>query len=66
VIDRGKVIEAAPWSDEGVEFERQRARATRARFHLQSSTAHTPVQSPPSVKAPSYWRGLWGRVFGRS
>jgi hypothetical protein len=66
VIDRGKVIEADPWTDEEVELERRRDRAAKASFYAQSSTVDTPVQSLPSEKAPSYWRRLWGRTFGRS
>jgi len=33
VIDRGKVIEAGPWSDEQVEAEHRRDRAAKVRFY---------------------------------
>ena len=40
VIDRGKVIEAGPWSDEQVEAERRRDRAAKARFYGQSQRSN--------------------------
>lgn len=60
VIDRGKVIEAGPWSDEQVEAERRRDRVVKARPKVEFSA------QPALPKAtPGFWRRLWSRIFGR-
>lgn len=64
VIDRGKVIEASPWSDEQVEAERRRDRATKARFYGPPPGAGFPVQAAPSDTTPSSWRRVWDWAFG--
>lgn len=66
VIDRGKVIEAAPWSDEQVEAERRRNRAAKARFYCQPPQA-APSGPPALPKAPpNFLRRIWGWVSGKS
>jgi hypothetical protein len=66
VIDRGKVIEAGPWSDEQIEAERRRDRTTKTRFYGQSPTGQPPVQSVQSGATPSFWRRVWSRIIGQS
>jgi hypothetical protein len=66
VIDRGKVIDAGPWTDEQVAAERRRDRAAKARFYGQPSI--TPPPAPPNLPAStqSFWRGLWNRVSSKT
>ncbi|MGO7135680.1 DUF6527 family protein [Rhizobium leguminosarum] len=66
VIDRGKVIEAGPWSDEQVEAERRRDRAAKERFYGQSSKVGSPIQPAPIKPAPSIWHRMWTWISGRS
>jgi hypothetical protein len=56
VIDRGKVIEAGPWSDEQVEAERRRDRAAKERFYGQTPTAGPAIQTLPPEPTPTLWR----------
>lgn len=66
VIDRGKVIEAGPWSDEQVEAERRRDHAAKARFYRQTPKAE-PFAQPALPQAPhSLWRRVWDWISGRS
>jgi len=66
VIDHGKVIEAAPWSDEQVEAERRRDRAAKARFYGQEPKAEAPIYPAPPKATRGFWYRVWNRVFGRS
>ncbi|WP_292400893.1 DUF6527 family protein [Mesorhizobium sp.] len=65
VIDRGKVVEAGPWSDEQVESERSRDRAAKARFYGQSPTVEPSAQPAPPKATPGFWRRLWSPISGR-
>ncbi|EHR05618.1 DUF6527 family protein [Bradyrhizobium sp. WSM471] len=65
VIDRGKVIEAGPWSDEQVEAERRRDSAAKARFYGQPPQAEHPPQPAQPKATPSIWRRAWHWVWGR-
>ncbi|WP_411463009.1 DUF6527 family protein [Agrobacterium pusense] len=64
VIDRGKVIEAAPWSDEQVEAERRRDRAAKADFYGQAPKAEASVQAVSVKPAPGFWRRFWNWISG--
>ena len=68
VIDRGKVIEAGPWTDEQVEAERRRDRAAKARYYGQAPagqpTALAPTSSTASPAALGFWRRLWLSITG--
>lgn len=44
VIDRGKVIEARPWSDKQIEAEGRRDRAAKARYYGKSPKVRPPIQ----------------------
>jgi hypothetical protein len=50
VVRRGKVIEAAPWSEERIEAERNRDRAAKAAFY-DLSRKPDPVEEPPPAAA---------------
>jgi hypothetical protein len=65
VIDRGKVVEAGPWSDEQVEAERRRDRTAKARFYGESPKAAPPAQPSLPKAASGFWRRLWSRIAGR-
>ncbi|KRB29917.1 DUF6527 family protein [Mesorhizobium sp. Root172] len=65
VIDRGKVVEAGPWSDEQVDAERRRDRAAKARFYGQPPMAEPPAQPVPPKVAPGFWQRLWNRISSR-
>jgi hypothetical protein len=66
VIDRSKVIEAGPWSDEQVEAERRRDRAAKARFYRQTPKVEPAAQSASPKAEPGFWRRVWVRIPGRS
>jgi hypothetical protein len=51
VIDRGKVIEAGPWSDEQVETERRRDRTAKARFYGESPKVERKRLANPAYQA---------------
>ncbi len=69
VIDRGKVIEAGPWTDEEVEAERRRDRTAKARHYGQIPVAHPAEPTPVSPATPTpklgFWRQLWRTIAGR-
>jgi len=65
VIDCGKVIEAAPWSNEEIETERLRDRAAKARFYGQSVNPAPVVQSALPKGTSGFWRRIWANVSGR-
>ena len=65
IIKRGKVIEAGRWSDEAVEAERRRDRASKARFYGDRSATPIPAHSPnhaPSPPAAPERRGFVDRI----
>jgi hypothetical protein len=66
VIDRGKVIEAGPGSDEQVEAERRRDRATKERFYGQSPSARSPIQELAPAPNRSFWRRVRAWITGKS
>lgn len=66
VIDRGRVIEAGPWTEEQVEAERRRDHVAKANFYGQSAKVQTPVQAAPRTAKPSLWRRVWDWAFGAS
>lgn len=66
VIDRGKVIEAGPWSDEQVEAERRRDRTAKAHFYGQTPKVEPSVQPGLPKAKLGFWRRLWDWTFGRS
>lgn len=69
VIDRGRVLEAGPWTDEQVEAERLRDRAAKARHYGQQADTQPgePITVPPVVppSKPGFWRRMWRSVFRR-
>jgi hypothetical protein len=70
VIDRGKVIEAAPWTSEQIDSERHRDRAAKARYYRQQEAVSQPhialtssqPAAPPS--ADGLWQRLWHFITG--
>lgn len=58
VIERGRVIEAAPWSDEQVVAERRRDRAAKERFYGHSPIGDVPAPPPTSTPTQSFWRSI--------
>ena len=65
VIDRGKVIEAGPWTKEQVAAERHRDHAAKGRFYGHAPLEEQPAAPVPVAPAPSGWRGLWRKITGR-
>ena len=61
VIDRSRIVEAGPWSDEQVAAERARDKAAKAKFYGSRITAasEAPSAPPPSQAKP---KGLWGSI----
>ncbi len=58
VIDRGKVVEASPWSDEQIEAERRRDKANKSRFY-----GETAKSNPSAFQAPNKEnQGFWNRI----
>lgn len=64
VIRRGRVIEADPWSDEQIEAERRRDRASKARYYNNSQQSEAPVQLEITEKQPVIWRRMLRALFG--
>ena len=65
VIDRGKVIEAGPWSEEQVTAERRRDRAAKARFYGHELIADPGREAMQALFPPGLWRRFWQRATGR-
>jgi hypothetical protein len=63
-IDRGKVMEAKPWSDEQVEAERHRERTAKARHYGDRARGEPVVQSALPKTTPPLWRRVWNWVSG--
>jgi hypothetical protein len=57
VIDRGRVIEAPPWTDEEIAAEQRRDKATKARFY--GAKPNPPVAPAPAPPQPE---GFGARV----
>ncbi|MBY3081839.1 MULTISPECIES: DUF6527 family protein [Rhizobium] len=66
VIDRGKVVEAGPWSEKQVEAERRRDRAAKARYYGQPPKVAPAVQPTPAKVQQSLWQRLWAWISGRT
>lgn len=66
VIDRGKVIEAAPWSAEQIEAERRRDHAAKARFYGQPPNPEPAGHLDPARTAKGFWRSIRNWMFGGS
>ncbi len=62
VIDRSKVIEAGPWSEEQVEAERRRDRAAKARFYGQPPTVEPLAHPAPAKPQRSIWQRIWAFI----
>lgn len=62
VIDRSKVIEAGPWSEEQVEAERRRDRAAKARFYGQPPKFEPPAHPAPAKPQRSLWQRIWAFI----
>ncbi|ULJ82671.1 hypothetical protein MF410_34065 (plasmid) [Rhizobium sp. C104] len=59
VIERSKVIEAGPWSEEQVEAERRRDRAAKERFYGQPAKVEPPAHTAPATPQRGVWRRIW-------
>jgi hypothetical protein len=67
VIDRGRIMEADPWSDEQLAKERTRDQRAKASYY---GVAETPAKASASTKKPEAQLGksLWSsiqRLWGR-
>ena len=63
VIRKGKVIEAAPWSEEQIDAERRRDQSAKAVFY-----GTTPTSMPAKVASPTPpagGEGFWRRLLKR-
>lgn len=65
VIDRSKVKEAGPWSDEQVEAERRRDRMSKASFYGQSPKVEPDAEPAPPTTELGFWRRIWAQIFGK-
>lgn len=65
VIDRGKVIEAGPWSDEQIEAERRRDRASKALFYGHAPKVEASVQAAPMEPEHGFLHRFWNWISGR-
>jgi Family of unknown function (DUF6527) len=68
VIDRGRVIEAEPWTDEQVEAEQSCDRAAKAKYYGQSPVspplADTPIATIQTSEATGPWLRAWHWING--
>lgn len=60
VINRGRVVEAKPWTKEQIEAERRRDRAAKQRFY--GHPPHEEVQATPSPRSASPGHSPWQRA----
>jgi hypothetical protein len=61
VIERSRIVEAGPWSDEQVGAERARDKAAKAKFY--SSRIPVASEAPPAPALPQAKpKGLWGSI----
>ena len=67
VIDKSRIVEAGPWSDEQVAAERARDKAAKAKFYGSQVPAapQAPPAPPPQVKLQGLWTSI-RRWFGAS
>lgn len=66
VIERGRVIEASPWSDGRIAAERQRDKAAKARYY-NTPQPTAAVETTPVPTAASDVLDLWSRIkIGRA
>lgn len=63
VIERGRVIEAAPWSDEQVAAERRRDRGAKERFYGHSPIGNVAAPTLTSKPTQSFWRWISDWLF---
>lgn len=67
VIDRGRVVEAKPWTKEQIEAERRRDRAAKQRFYggppQEDVQATHPPRSAPPRRSP--WQRALRWLLGR-
>ncbi len=69
IIERGRIVVAAPWSNEQVAAERKRDSKAKAEFLGEPKEA--PLVPEPADAGPiqsekeSWWREMWGRWFGK-
>lgn len=70
VIDRGRVLEAAPWSQGQIEGERRRDRTAKKRYFGQTPPVerpdHAPAPTPQASKPTGWWSRLQRRLRGRT
>lgn len=63
LIERGRVIEAAPWTDAQIAAERRRDKAAKARHYGTSKATEADVEPAPAVTPPRHDDlGLWARI----
>jgi hypothetical protein len=65
IIDRGRVIEASPWSDAQVAAERRRDRAAKERHYETSCPTPLPGPVPVATAREAGREGWWARLRGR-
>jgi hypothetical protein len=67
LIDKSRIVEAGPWSDEQVAAERARDKAAKAKFYGPQIPAapQAPSAPPPQVKPQGLWTSI-RRWFGAS
>lgn len=58
VIERGQVVEAAPWSNEQIAAERRRDHAAKDRFYGRSPITEVSPPAPVSKPPQSIWRRI--------
>lgn len=69
IIERGRIVVAAPWSNEQVAAERKRDSKAKAEFF--GEPKETPLVPEPADAGPkqsekeSWWREMWRRWFGK-
>lgn len=64
VIRRGRVIEAAPWSDEQIKAERRRDQAAKARHYNKPQKDEAQFQPAMTGGRPVIWRRKLRALFG--
>jgi len=66
VIDKGHVIESAPWSDAQVAAGRAREKAAKARYYgvdgAQASAPSPAAHQPREEPKPGFWRQLFSKL----
>lgn len=65
VIERGRVFEAGPWSDEKVAQERRRDKAAKVRYFNTSELVERPNQGPIATPPPGELTSWWLRLRRR-